>query len=132
MAFWISTPGLSFTQMRAIHRQEWWRATLGTVTAVPDCAGPPLGMGLADTYFQASIRLDRGGDLVFFTDGLVEARNRLHGAFGIARLDTAIREGTEKGAEAVKRKVMDSWQKFLAGKPCEDDVTLVVLGRASS
>jgi sigma-B regulation protein RsbU (phosphoserine phosphatase) len=86
-------------------------------------------MGLADTYSQASIRLDPGDVLVFYTDGLVEARSPGHGAFGITRLDTAIRRGVTKGAEAVKRKVMDSWQKFLAGKPCEDDVTLVVLGR---
>ena len=110
---------------------RWWRAALGTVEAVPDCAGPPLGMGLADTYSQASIRLDPGDVLVFYTDGLVEARGLGHRAFGITRLDKAIRQGVTKGAEAVKRKVMDSWQKFLAGKPYEDDVTLVVLGRAS-
>jgi sigma-B regulation protein RsbU (phosphoserine phosphatase) len=109
---------------------RWWRAALGTVEAAPDCAGPPLGIGLADSYSQASIRLDPGDLLVLFTDGLVEARNRLHGAFGVTRLDTAMREGAAKGAEAVKRKVMDSWQEFLAGKPCEDDATLVVLGRA--
>ena len=109
---------------------RWWRAALGTVEAVPDCAGPPLGIGLADTYPQASIRLDPGDVLVLYTDGLVEARSRLHGAFGITRLDTAIREGAAKGAEAVKREVMDSWQKFLAGNPWEDDVTLVVLATA--
>jgi serine phosphatase RsbU (regulator of sigma subunit) len=68
--------------------------------------------------------------LVFFTDGLVEARSRRQGAFGISRFDTAIREGAATGAEAVKGKVMNSWQKFMAGKPCEDDVTLVVVGRA--
>jgi sigma-B regulation protein RsbU (phosphoserine phosphatase) len=109
---------------------RWWRAALGTVEAVPDCAGPPLGIGLADTYSQASIRLDPGDVLVFYTDGLVEARSPGHGAFGITRLDTAIREGAARGAEAVKRKVMDSWQTFLGQKPCEDDATLVVLGRA--
>jgi sigma-B regulation protein RsbU (phosphoserine phosphatase) len=109
---------------------RWWQAALGLVEAVPNCAGPLLGMGLADTYSQASIQLDPGDVLVFYTDGLVEARSRRHGAFGISRLDTAIREGAARGAEAVQRKVMDSWQKFLAGKPCEDDVTLVVLGRA--
>jgi len=109
---------------------RWWRAALGTVEAVPDCAGPPLGVGLADTYSQASIRLDPGDVLVFFTDGLVEARSRQHGAFEISRLDTAIREGAANGAEAVKGKVMDSWEKFLARNTCEDDVTLVVLGRA--
>jgi serine phosphatase RsbU (regulator of sigma subunit) len=121
----------TFLHANAGHpRPRWWRAALGTVEEVPDGAGPPLGMGLANTYSQASIRLEPGDVLVFYTDGLVEARTRLHGAFGITRLDTAIREGAAKGAEAVKRKVMDSWQKFLAGKPCEDDVTLVVLGRA--
>jgi sigma-B regulation protein RsbU (phosphoserine phosphatase) len=108
---------------------RWWRAALGTVEAVPDCAGPPIGIGLADAYSQASIRLDAGDVLVFFTDGLVEARSRQHGAFGISRLDKAIREGAAQGAEAVKLKVMDSWQKFVARKPCEDDATVVVLGR---
>jgi sigma-B regulation protein RsbU (phosphoserine phosphatase) len=109
---------------------RWWRAALGTVEGVPDGAGPPLGVGLADTYSQARIRLAPGDLLVFFTDGLVEARNGRHGAFGMARLDTAIGEGAVNGAEAVKGKVMDSWQKFMAGKPCDDDVTLVVLGRS--
>jgi serine phosphatase RsbU (regulator of sigma subunit) len=75
--------------------------------------------------------LKPGEVLVFYTDGLVEARSRLHGAFGITLLDAAIREGAVKGAEEVNRKVMDSRKKFLAGKPGEDDVTLVVLGRAS-
>jgi sigma-B regulation protein RsbU (phosphoserine phosphatase) len=108
---------------------RWWRAARGAVEAVPDGAGPPLGIGLADTYSQAGIRLEPGDLLVFFTDGLVEARNGRHGAFGIRRLDTAIGEGAARGAEAVKRQVMESWQQFLAGKPCDDDVTLVVFGR---
>jgi sigma-B regulation protein RsbU (phosphoserine phosphatase) len=109
---------------------RWWPAAPGRVEAVPNGAGPPLGIGLAQNYSQASIRLEPGDILVFFTDGLVEACSRGRGAFGIARLDTAIREGAAKGTEVVKRKVMDSWQKFLAGNPCQDDVTLVALGRA--
>jgi sigma-B regulation protein RsbU (phosphoserine phosphatase) len=109
---------------------RWWRAALGTVEAVPDCPGPPLGIGLAGTYSQTSIRLDPGDLLVFFTDGLVEARSGRHGAFGMSRLDTAIREAASKGAEAVKGQVMTSRKKFLGGKPGEDDVTLVVVGRA--
>jgi hypothetical protein len=104
----------------------------GTLEAVPDCAGPPLGIGLADTYSQATIRLHHGDLLVLFTDGLVEERGRRHGAFGVTRLDTAIRDRAANGAGAVKDKVMGSWQKFFAGKTCEDDVTHVVLGRARS
>jgi len=46
-------------------------------------------------------------------------------------VDIAIREGAAKGAEAVRRKVMESWHKFVAGKRCEDDATLLVLGRGA-
>jgi serine phosphatase RsbU (regulator of sigma subunit) len=109
---------------------RWWRAASGTVEVMPDCAGPPLGIGLTGTYSHANISLDPGDLLVVFTDGLVDSRSPRHGAFGISRLDTAIREGAANGAAAVKCKVMDSLQVFLAGKPCDDDVTLVVLGRA--
>lgn len=109
---------------------RWWRAALGTIEAVPDCTGPPLGLGLPDAYSQASITLDPGDLLVFYTDGLVEARSRRDAAFGVGQLDAAFREVAADGAEAVKRKVMDSWEKFLTGKRSLDDVTLVVLGRA--
>jgi phosphoserine phosphatase RsbU/P len=109
---------------------RWWRAALGTIEAVPVCAGPPLGLGLSDAYSETSITLEPGDLLVFYTDGLVEARSRRDPAFGVGRLDAAIREGAAEGAEVVKRKVMDSWAKFLAGMRSVDDVTLVVLGRA--
>jgi sigma-B regulation protein RsbU (phosphoserine phosphatase) len=108
---------------------RWWRATRGTVECGPECAGPPLGLGLADSYPEASIDLEPGDVLVMFSDGLIEAQHRRAGLFGIERLDAAIRDAAAGGAEAVKRNVMGALELHLAGEECEDDVTLVVLAR---
>jgi sigma-B regulation protein RsbU (phosphoserine phosphatase) len=108
---------------------RWWRSALGTIESVPDCAGPPLGLGLSDVYLEASISLEPGDVLALYTDGLVDAHRRRGRPFGVHRLDAAIREGAADGAEAVRRKVMDSLEQYLAGEESGDDVTLVVLAR---
>jgi sigma-B regulation protein RsbU (phosphoserine phosphatase) len=108
---------------------RWWRSALGTVEPVPDCAGPPLGLGLSEVYSEASISLEPGDVLALYTDGLVDAHPRGERPFGVHRLDAAIREGAADGAEAVRRKVMGSLEQYLAGAESEDDMTLVVLAR---
>src|SRR5262249_11051368 len=109
---------------------RWWRSAAGRMEPVPDCAGPPLGLGLSGgAYPEASISLEPGDVLALYTDGLVDAHHRRNGPFGVHRLDAAIREGAAAGAEAVRRKVMDSLERYLAGEECDDDVTLVLLAR---
>jgi sigma-B regulation protein RsbU (phosphoserine phosphatase) len=108
---------------------RWWRSALGTIEPVPDCAGPPLGLGLSEAYPEASISIEPGDVLALYTDGLVDAHRKRGGPFGVQRLDEAIREGAAEGAEAVRRKVMDSLERHLAGEKSVDDVTLVVLAR---
>ena len=110
-------------------RPRWWRSALGTIEPVPNCAGPPLGLGLSEAYPEGSISLGPGDVIALYSDGLVDAHRRRDGPFGVHRLDVAIREGAADGAEAVRRKVMDSLEQYLAGEECDDDVTLVVLAR---
>lgn len=108
---------------------RWWRSALGTIEPVPDCAGPPLGLGLADAYPEASIVLEPGDVLALYSDGLVEAHRLRDGLFGVHRLDAAIREAAAGGAEAVNHAVMDALERYLAGEECDDDITLLVLAR---
>ena len=68
-----------------------------------------------------------GDVLACYTDGLIEAQDGGKG-FGVARLDAAVREAAPRGAEAVKCHVLEAFDRFLAGKNAEDDVTLVVVG----
>jgi sigma-B regulation protein RsbU (phosphoserine phosphatase) len=109
---------------------RWWRAAHGTVEAVPnECAGPPLGLSLCARYSQDRITVEPGDVLVLYTDGLVDARRRPGEPFTVSRIDAALREGAGEGAKAVQRKLMDSWNEFVARKRIADDVTLVVLER---
>jgi sigma-B regulation protein RsbU (phosphoserine phosphatase) len=108
---------------------RWWRSALGTIEPVQGCSGPPLGLGLAAVYPEASISFEPGDVLALYSDGLVDAHRRRDGPFGVHRLDAAIREGAADGAEAVRREVMHSVEQYLAGEECDDDVTLVVLAR---
>ena len=88
-----------------------------------------MGLGLSEVYSEASISLEPGDVLALYTDGLVDAHRRRGRPFGVHRLDAAIGEGAMDGAEAVRRKVMESLEQYLAGEESDDDVTLVVLSR---
>jgi serine phosphatase RsbU (regulator of sigma subunit) len=74
------------------------------------------------------VSLGPGDVLACYTDGLTDARDGGR-AFGVGRLDAAVREAAPQGAEAVKRHVLAAFDRFLAGASTEDDVTLVVLER---
>ncbi len=50
-------------------------------------------------------------------------------AFGLRRLDAAIRETAPSGAESVREGLLAAQDEFVAGAPLEDDVTLLVLAR---
>jgi len=106
-----------------------WRASTGGVETVPDVTGPLLGIGQADVDLQCRLTIDPGDVLVCFTEGLTQARNGQDEEFGPDRLDAAIGEGAPQGAEEVKRRVVTSLDRFLAGASLQDDLTLLVVER---
>jgi sigma-B regulation protein RsbU (phosphoserine phosphatase) len=107
---------------------RWWHASAGRVGPLEDGASPPLGLGVRGECGEGAASLAPGDVLACYTDGLIEAQDGGKG-FGVARLDAAVREAAPRGAEAVKCHVLEAFDRFLAGKNTEDDVTLVVLER---
>jgi sigma-B regulation protein RsbU (phosphoserine phosphatase) len=108
-----------------------WQASTREVQGVPDVTGPQLGVGLANLDLQCRLTLEPGDVLVCFTEGLTQARNGQEEEFGLDRLDAAIQEGATQGAEEVKRHVLTSLNRFLAGASLQDDLTLLVVERRS-
>jgi sigma-B regulation protein RsbU (phosphoserine phosphatase) len=107
-----------------------WQAGTGCVGPVPDVTGPPLGVGSrGGVDLQCRLTLEPGDLLVCFTNGLTEARNAQGQAFGLERLDDAIRKGAVGGAEEVKRRVLASLDEFLADEEPQDDLTILVVER---
>jgi CHASE3 domain sensor protein len=101
---------------------------LGGLTGIAELGptGPLLGP-LDATWETREVELTRGGVLVAFSDGLIEARDAEGDAFGVRRI-TAIVERTQLGGpDAVADACLDAVQAHQVTR--EDDLTLVVLAR---
>jgi sigma-B regulation protein RsbU (phosphoserine phosphatase) len=67
-----------------------------------------------------------GDVLVFYTDGVTEAENRLSEEFGMERLSTTLLSGYSLSAEDLLTNIYNAAADF-CGDRFDDDVTLVVV-----
>jgi phosphoserine phosphatase RsbU/P len=92
-----------------------------------------LGLGLAaDAIFEKAteertLQLQPNDVCLFYTDGIVEARNAEGEEFGYERLLQAAQQCKHMQAEEIKEQVLSSVRTFLGTNPYNDDVTLVVV-----
>jgi len=95
-----------------------------------EAQGIPLGMISGVPYSHATeAQLEPGDMMVLITDGLYEWENRNEEQFGIERLENAIRQARDRGAEEVIAKLRASVEKFCGGTEQKDDLTAVVIKR---
>jgi phosphoserine phosphatase RsbU/P len=98
----------------------------GAVEKLGD-GGMVLGIFPDNQYEQAEMTLTAGDRLLFYTDGITEARNPEGEEYGedrLAEVALAVREGS---AETIKDAVLTNVNAFTNGK-FEDDATLIVVG----
>ena len=106
---------------------RWWHARSRTVEALRYAVGLPLGLDHQATYHHKRIQIEPGDVLLFYTSGVSTARSHGRDAFGLERLDAALKHFARDGAEAVKNGILARLEDFLGKGPPEDDVTLVVM-----
>ncbi len=88
---------------------------------------PPLGTFLDTNYELVSRPLLPRDVLVFYTDGLVEARNAQGQDYGDARLERAVARAAEKGsAREIRDAVLGDLSNFKGDSEQADDITVVV------
>ncbi len=89
--------------------------------------GPWLGINpdITRGLHMGSLQLQDGDLVVFFTDGLLEAR-RAHECFGIERLAAAVEQRRHLPVAQIEREVMQASLDF-GGSPPSDDTTLIVM-----
>jgi serine phosphatase RsbU (regulator of sigma subunit) len=71
--------------------------------------------------------LSVGDVLVFYTDGLTEAENRIGEEFGIERLLSVLRHSSSLPAEQIMDAIFHAAADFHQGLGFNDDVTILVL-----
>jgi len=102
----------------------------GTVEALP-CAGTLLGIVDDLDLVDVTVELGFGDKLVFYTDGVIEARSEDGEMFGDERFSQLLREAATRGVNAAADLITNAVIDFQNGRP-RDDVALVVVGVKSS
>ncbi len=89
---------------------------------------PPLGTFLQADYLEERQTVAAGDLLVFYTDGLVEARNRQGQDYGDARLRRAVaRAADSRTAREVRDSILGDLSNFKGDEEQADDITVVVV-----
>ncbi len=102
----------------------------GDITTL-SATGLPLGLFCEAKYAACSHHLSPGDVLVFYTDGLTEARGSSDEEYGRERVLASLKEcHTLKPQEIAKRCVSDL-ARFLSGAQPTDDLTVMVVRRAT-
>ncbi|MFC2075588.1 PP2C family protein-serine/threonine phosphatase, partial [candidate division KSB1 bacterium] len=79
-------------------------------------------------YGTSSVHLDPGDLLVFYTDGVLDARNPHGDTFSSRRLVKDIRRSRGLGAEKACAHILETIGLFQSDEPQFDDLTLMVAG----
>jgi serine phosphatase RsbU (regulator of sigma subunit) len=102
----------------------------GTVEALP-CAGTLLGIVQDIELADVTVELGFGDKIVFYTDGVIEARSESGEMFGDQRFERLLRDSATRGVNAAADQITNAVIDFQSGRP-RDDVALVVVGVRSS
>src|SRR5882757_860198 len=102
-----------------------FRPNAGTLTRL-NSSCPPIGLSPEEMCELASVDLLAGDVLVFYTDGVTEAENRLGEEFGMERLSATVRRGSSLSAEDLMRDIHNAAADF-CGDDFNDDVTILVV-----
>ena len=97
----------------------------GTLWALNQADGLPLGVMPNARYEECVQGLQPGDQIIFYTDGIADARNPAGEMFGTRRLDYAL-ENCSLQASALLDAVLQSVDEFAQGCPADDDRTLIV------
>jgi tetratricopeptide (TPR) repeat protein len=93
--------------------------------------GMPLGILSDGDWEQERVTLDAGSLLIGYTDGITENQNEDLEFFGEERLAAVVGANLSQAAKTIQDFVLDGVQRFSGSSPQGDDMTLLVVKRAS-
>jgi sigma-B regulation protein RsbU (phosphoserine phosphatase) len=97
----------------------------GSLSSLDGVRSLPLGISMDEDYPEHAQPLRPGDQVVFYTDGITEAADPTGEMFGTERLDEVLGECPLTAADLLQA-VLDEIDRFTAGRPAEDDRTLLV------
>jgi sigma-B regulation protein RsbU (phosphoserine phosphatase) len=92
-----------------------------------EIAGLPSGLFDDAEYDELSFRAKPGDMFVFFSDGILDARNRAGAMFGRGRLEQVVSENVDNPPDAVVKAIFKAVGEHAGGEEAFDDETAVVI-----
>lgn len=89
--------------------------------------GPVLGGFKKSKFSEIELQIPPGAALVFYTDGIIEAKNAQGAEIGYERFKEWLLKHYNIDAAAYYRAVYNEYLQWLAGGDAEDDLTLIVM-----
>jgi phosphoserine phosphatase RsbU/P len=102
-----------------------YRAALGRVVSL-DVSGLPLGTFDGSSYEELRTSLEPGDALVFYSDGVIEARRGAE-EYGVERLSQGLAACASLPAPGIGGRLAADLEAFLGSESPHDDVTIIVV-----
>jgi phosphoserine phosphatase RsbU/P len=102
-----------------------FRAETDTVSLM-NSSCPPIGLSPEEICELATEDLAAGDVMVFYTDGVTEAKNQLGEQLGMEQLSAVVRRGSSLSAEELMTDIYNAAADF-CGDDFDDDVTILVV-----
>jgi sigma-B regulation protein RsbU (phosphoserine phosphatase) len=99
----------------------------GGKNEVIEATGLPLGLFDETDYDEFRFRMKPGDMFVFFSDGILDARNRNGELFGRGRVEQIVSECAPKSADCVVDSLFKAVAEHSAGMETFDDQTVVAI-----
>ncbi|MGB2805979.1 MAG: SpoIIE family protein phosphatase [Candidatus Zixiibacteriota bacterium] len=115
-----------FTFSNAGHNAPILRRADGEMKYLTE-GGMALGMFENSKYEERPLGINPGEIIVFYTDGVTEAKNDKEEEFGTRRLKQVIGDSHQLGASQIQKNIYDAVKKFTGVSHQEDDLTMIVV-----
>jgi sigma-B regulation protein RsbU (phosphoserine phosphatase) len=110
----------------AAHNHPYILQSDGKVQVLPKSHGLPLGIYANKNYKSSTYKLNEGDLIVFFTDGVINARNEEGIHYGNERFEAQIQEKVGLSSKLVVTQLLQEIANYEEGTSQSDDITLMV------
>ena len=125
----VDAPAHRITVVNAGHPAPFVRRASGAIEAIgEDEAGPPLGVVREHAYEPTWTDLGPGDVVVLFTDGVTDAIDGKHKAFGVEAIRRTLSRAPADATD-VGEAILKAVRLHAAGRPQVDDIAMVCFGR---
>jgi sigma-B regulation protein RsbU (phosphoserine phosphatase) len=122
----LDTKNRIFTFANAGHNAPILRRASGEMHYLTE-GGIALGMFENSVYEERPLGISTGEIMVFYTDGVTEAKNDKEEEFGTKRLKQVIADSHQLSAVQIQENICKSVEEFTGHSHAEDDLTIIVI-----